>query len=56
MEQWKQIQLGIMCLWVQFLASLSGLRIRYCSELWYRLQMWTGSGVAMAVALLWLWL
>ena len=39
------------------LASLSGLRIRRCSELWYRLQTWLGSQVAVAVAevLLWLW-
>ena len=28
----------------------SGLRIRRCHELWCRLQMWLGSGVAMAVA------
>jgi len=31
------------------LASLSGLRIRRCRELWCRLQMWLGSGVAVAV-------
>ena len=30
MAQWKQIQLGTMRLRVQSLASLSGLRIRYC--------------------------
>ena len=28
---------------------LSELRIRCCCELWCRLQMWLGSGVAMAV-------
>ena len=31
--QWKQIQLGTMRLWVQSLASLSGLRIQRCHEL-----------------------
>ena len=29
---------------------LSGLRIQCCRELWYRLQTWLGSGVAVAVA------
>ena len=33
------------------LASLSGLRVRCCSELWYRSQVRLGSGVAMAVAM-----
>ena len=37
-----------MRMWVQPLASLSGLRI-CCRELWYRSQMWLGS------ALLGLW-
>ena len=32
------------------LALLSGLGIRCCHELWYRLQMWLVSGVAVAVA------
>ena len=36
--------------WVQSLASLSGLRIWHCRELWYRLQMWLRSGVAVALA------
>jgi len=35
---------------VQSLALLSGLRIRSCRELWCRLQMHLGSGVAVAVA------
>ena len=35
---------------VQSLALLSGLRIGRCHELWCRLQMWLGSGIAMAVA------
>ena len=36
--------------WVQSLASLSGLRIWRCHELWCRLQTWLGSCVAVAVA------
>ena len=36
MAQQKQIQLGTMRLLVQFLASLSGLRIRHCHEVWCR--------------------
>ena len=35
---------------VQSLALLSGLSIQHCSELWSRLQMQLGSGVAVAVA------
>ena len=35
--------------WVRSLASLSGLRIWCCSELWYRSQMWLESGTAVAV-------
>ena len=34
---------------VRSLASLSGLRIQYCRDLWCRLQMQLGSGVAVAV-------
>ena len=34
---------------VQSLALLSGLRIRGCHELWCRLQMLLGSGIAVAV-------
>ena len=34
---------------VQSLALLSGLRIRHCHELQYRVQMWLGSCVAVAV-------
>ena len=49
MAQWKQIQLGTMRLQVQALASLSGLRIWCCRELWYRSQMWLGSCVAVAL-------
>ena len=50
MAQWKQIRLGTMRLQVQSLASLSGLRIWRCHELWYGLQTWLASGVAVAVA------
>ena len=48
--QWKRIQLGTMRLQVRSLASLRGLRIQRCRELGCRLQMWLGSGVAVAVA------
>ena len=34
MAQQKRIRLGTMRLWVQSLASLSGLGIQCCSELW----------------------
>ena len=37
--QWKRIRLGTMRLQVPFLASLSGLRIWHCRELWYRSDM-----------------
>ena len=50
MAQWRQIQLGTMRMRVQSLASLSGLRIRHCHELWCRPQTWLGSHVAVAVA------
>ena len=48
--QWKRIQLGTMMLWVQSLASLSGLRIWHCHELWWRPQTWLGPGIAVAMA------
>ena len=48
--QWKQIWLGTMRLWVQSLASFSGLRIWQCHELWCTSQMWPRSGVTVAVA------
>ena len=47
--QRKQIPLGTMRWWVQYLASLSGLRILCCRELWCRLHIQFGSGVAVAV-------
>ena len=49
MAQWKGIRLGTMRLWVRSLAPLSGLRIWHCRELWYRLQMRLGSGIAVAL-------
>ena len=42
-------QLVSMIMWVQSLASLSGLRIWHCCKLWHRSQMQLGSGVALAV-------
>ena len=47
--QWKQIQLGTVRLWVRSLASLSGLRIWFCCELWCRLQMWLKPVIVVAV-------
>ena len=48
--QWKLLQLGAMRLWVRSLASLHGLRIRCCHDLWCRSQTRLGSGVAVAAA------
>ena len=48
--QQKQIRLGTMRLWVRSLASLSGLRIWRCHELWCRSQTHLRSDVAVAVA------
>ena len=45
----KRIRLGTVRLWVRSLASLSGLRIWHCRELWRRSQMRLGSCVAVAV-------
>ena len=36
------------------LALLSGLRIQRCCEMWYRSQMWLGSGVAVTGISWWL--
>ena len=49
MVRWKRIWLGTMWLWVWSLASLSGLRIRHCSELRCRSQTWFRSCVTAAV-------
>ena len=50
MMQWKRIQQGTMRFQVPPLASLSGLKIWHCCELWCSSQMWLGSCVAVAVA------
>ena len=47
--QRKQIRLVTMSLWVQSMASFSGLRIQHCHELWCRWQTRLRSGVAVAV-------
>ena len=46
----QQKQIVTTRLWVRSLASLSGLRILRCHELWCRLQMRLRSGIAVAVA------
>ena len=48
--QQKQTRLASMRTQVPSPASLSGLRIPCCRELWSRSQTWLGSGVAVAVA------
>ena len=50
MAQQKGNWLGSVRMQVWFLASLSGLRIWHCHELWCRLEMWLISGMAVAVA------
>ena len=47
--QWKGIWLVSMRMWVQSLASISGLRIQRCRELWCQLQTQLRSHIAMAV-------
>ena len=49
MAQWKQICLGTMRWQVQFLASLSGLRIQHC------VSCGVGCRRGWDLALLWLW-
>ena len=49
MAQWKQTWLVSMRTQVQSLASLSGLKIWCCHELWWKLQMWLRSSIAVAV-------
>ena len=48
--QWKRIWLVSLRTRVWSLASLSGLRIQHCRELWCRSKMWLRSHVAVAVA------
>ena len=50
MAQWKRILLASMRTQVRSLASLSGLSIRRCHELWCRWQTQLGSGIAVALA------
>ena len=50
MAQWKRIRLGTRRWRVRPLASLGGLRIRGCHELWCRSQTRLGSCVAVAKA------
>ena len=49
MAQQKRIRLGTMRLQVQSLASLRGLRIQRCRELWCSSKKQLGSDVAVAV-------
>ena len=48
-EQQKRIRLGNMRFRVRSLASLTGLRIQHCCELWCRSWIQLGSGVDVAV-------
>ena len=49
MAQRKRIWLVSIRMQVQSLASLSGLRLQHCPELWCRSQVWLRSGIAVAV-------
>ena len=49
MAQQKLIQLVSVRMQIQSLASLSGLRIQRCRELWCRSQMWLRFHIAVAV-------
>ena len=49
LAQWEQIWLASMKTQVQSLASLSGLRVQHCCDLWCSLQTWLRSGIAVAV-------
>ena len=51
LAQWKQIWLVSKRMQHQSLASLSGLRIWCCCQLWCRLQTWLWSHIAVAVAI-----
>ena len=50
MAQRKRIRLVSLRMWVRSLASLSRLGIQHCCEQRCRLQIWLGSGAAVAVA------
>ena len=47
--QWKPIQLGTMRFRVRSLASINGLRIWCCHELWCRSQTRLRSGIAVTL-------
>ena len=47
--QQKQIRLVSVRIWIQSLASLSGLRSWGCHKLWCKSQTWLGSRIAVAV-------
>ena len=49
--QQKETQLVSMRMWVRSLASLGGLRIWCCQDLWCRSQMWLGFHIAVTVVL-----
>ena len=48
--QWVTNSTSILRIWVQSLASLGGLRIQHCCQLWYRSQAWLRSGMAVTQA------
>ena len=50
MAQWLTNQLASMRTRVRSLASLSGMRIQHCHELWCSLQTWLRSRVAVVLA------
>ena len=54
-RSWKQIHLLPLWMRVQSLALLSGLRIRHCHELWFRVtdtaRIWRGCGCGVGLQL-----
>ena len=50
MAQWVKKLTSIHEEEIRPLASISGLKIQHCHELWCRSQTWLGSGVAVVVA------
>ena len=47
--QWVKSDTVSTQIWIQMLASLSGLMIQHCHKLQHSSQMWLGSGVFLAV-------
>ena len=47
--QWVKSDIVSTQIWIQMLASLSGLMIQHCHKLQHSSQMWLGSGVFLAV-------